>query len=266
MKGDFYTIGQMATATGLSVKALRFYEGIGILAPHHIDPETRYRYYSRAQLMRLDIIKAARSMGMSLKELEPVLREKDDTAILDALARQGELVSKRIEELKRTAASIEAARAAVAQSLSMVTERGVYVRELPERRFVSSKIGASPSVESVALGYTSLERTIRERRLINTYETGILLAADAQGAFQASALFATVEIAADSDPRDLSALPCGSYFCVRYDEKSAASQQAKLMAHVRRRKLNPLLMLQADLLSDLLLEDVAKVELQVLVS
>jgi len=266
MKGKLFTIGELARIMGMTVKALRFYERIGLLEPHYIDPRTKYRYYSSAQLMRLDIIKAARSMGMSMKEINHVLGEKDGQALISSLAKQGERVAEKIEELRRMAASIEAARAAIADSLSSVGERGVYVKIIPERRIVSVKIGLSPSVEEVAVGYSVLNRLIGERKLVNRYETGILLTPDEESRFQASQVINTVGIAADSDPSGLSSLPAGSYLCVRYDEKSAVAQQAKLRAYMRRRKVKPALMLQADALSDLLSPEAAQVELQVAAS
>jgi MerR family transcriptional regulator, activator of bmr gene len=266
MEGNLLTIGKMATATGMSVKALRFYERIGLLEPRAVDPRTRYRYYSIEQWMRLDIIKAARSMGMSLKELTPILQENGGKALAASLARQGERVAEKIKELQRTAASIDAARAAIADSLYAASERGVYVRDIPERRIVSRKISASPSVEEAAVGYSALVRAIGELRLVNKYETGILLAPDDESRFHASEVFNSVEAAPDSDPQRLSILPAGRYICVHYDGKNAVTQQARLWAHLRRRRLEPVMILQVDMLNDLLSMGAAQAELQVLAS
>jgi DNA-binding transcriptional MerR regulator len=38
------SIGEMARASGLTVSALRFYDGAGVLVPAFVDPETGYRW------------------------------------------------------------------------------------------------------------------------------------------------------------------------------------------------------------------------------
>jgi len=38
-------IGEVARASGLSVSALRFYDGAGVLVPAEVDPATGYRRY-----------------------------------------------------------------------------------------------------------------------------------------------------------------------------------------------------------------------------
>ena len=43
------TIGEFALSTGVSVKALRFYDDRGLLTPAEVDPHSGYRRYSAAQ-------------------------------------------------------------------------------------------------------------------------------------------------------------------------------------------------------------------------
>ncbi|MBE0975558.1 MerR family DNA-binding transcriptional regulator, partial [Escherichia coli] len=40
------TVGEFALATGLSVKALRFYDERGLLAPADVDVDSGYRRYA----------------------------------------------------------------------------------------------------------------------------------------------------------------------------------------------------------------------------
>jgi DNA-binding transcriptional MerR regulator len=44
------SIGEMARDSGLSVSALRFYDGAGVLAPAWTDPQTGYRWYDDGQV------------------------------------------------------------------------------------------------------------------------------------------------------------------------------------------------------------------------
>lgn len=56
------TIGRFADASGLTVKALRHYDAIGLLAPAHVDPDTGYRYYDTAQVEEAVAIRRLRAL------------------------------------------------------------------------------------------------------------------------------------------------------------------------------------------------------------
>ena len=47
-------IGEFSKLSQLTVKALRFYEREGILAPSEVDPHTGYRLYTTSQLMEAE--------------------------------------------------------------------------------------------------------------------------------------------------------------------------------------------------------------------
>jgi MerR family transcriptional regulator, activator of bmr gene len=264
MKGDLFLIGEIAALSGISAKALRFYERLGLVAPHFIDPQTKYRYYSRAQLVRLDIIRASRSMGLGLKEIKAILEAKDGEALLGLLETQKKSAAEKIRELQRTVLSIDSAKAAIAESLSPIGERGVFVKDMPERLLISRMIGSVPSLKDVAIEYAKLERTIKERKLVHRYETGIMLAPDENSGFRPSAVFIVVGAEEDSDSAGLSIIPAGRFFCVRYAEANAVARQAKLNAYLRRKGLEPVLILQSDMLSDLFSFGSGQAELQVL--
>lgn len=78
------TIGQFARATGLTAKALRFYDEKGLLVPQDVDPGTAYRRYGTAQLRRAAVIKVLRQMGMSLAQVAEVVDNPDRSTDLIA--------------------------------------------------------------------------------------------------------------------------------------------------------------------------------------
>ena len=53
-------IGEMARASGLSVSALRFYDGAGVLVPAEVDPDTGYRRYADDQLRAARLVASLR--------------------------------------------------------------------------------------------------------------------------------------------------------------------------------------------------------------
>lgn len=85
MESELYSIGQMARASGLTVSALRFYAGEGILVPAFVDPETGYRWYGQAQVLPARLVAGLRRVGMPLAEIALVLGQRSDPAAVRRL-------------------------------------------------------------------------------------------------------------------------------------------------------------------------------------
>ncbi len=66
------TIGAFARAAGLTPKALRLYDELGLLPPAAVDPESGYRLYDPAQLERAQLIARLRRIGMPLADIRAV--------------------------------------------------------------------------------------------------------------------------------------------------------------------------------------------------
>lgn len=60
-------IGEVATRTGVSVDALRFYEEKGLIKPQRA--ANGYRFYPEQTLQLVGYIKLAQQLGFSLKEI-----------------------------------------------------------------------------------------------------------------------------------------------------------------------------------------------------
>jgi DNA-binding transcriptional MerR regulator len=68
-------IGDFSKLSQVSVKALRFYDEIGLLKPTYVDHGTGYRYYAPNLLSRLNRILIFKELGFSLEEISLLLRE-----------------------------------------------------------------------------------------------------------------------------------------------------------------------------------------------
>ncbi|HUN33351.1 MAG TPA: MerR family transcriptional regulator [Trebonia sp.] len=66
------TSGEFAQASGLSRKALRLYDELGLLAPVRVDPQSGYRFYSPAQLEPARLVAWLRRLGMPLAAIRSV--------------------------------------------------------------------------------------------------------------------------------------------------------------------------------------------------
>lgn len=71
-----YTVKQMARLSGVSVRALHHYDAIGLLRPRAVGGNG-YRYYDRADLLRLQQILFHRALETPLKEIRAALDDPD---------------------------------------------------------------------------------------------------------------------------------------------------------------------------------------------
>lgn len=70
---ELLTIGAFARQARLSPKALRLYDGLGLLSPAAVDAESGYRYYHPAQLDRARLVSQLRKVGMPLARIGEVI-------------------------------------------------------------------------------------------------------------------------------------------------------------------------------------------------
>jgi DNA-binding transcriptional MerR regulator len=73
-------IGRFARLTGLTVKALRHYDELGLLRPAGVDPESGYRSYEPEQAERAVTIRMLRQLEVPLDDIARVL-DSDDPAL-----------------------------------------------------------------------------------------------------------------------------------------------------------------------------------------
>jgi DNA-binding transcriptional MerR regulator len=72
-----WSIAEVARMSGVSSRALRHYDEIGLLPPAHIGANG-YRYYEQAQLLRLQQILLLRELGMGLADIAEILDSQLD--------------------------------------------------------------------------------------------------------------------------------------------------------------------------------------------
>ena len=73
-----FRIGDFSRLSLVSVKALRYYDELGLLKPARVDEFTGYRYYAASQLTRLNRVLALKDMGLSLEQIA-LLLDKEPT-------------------------------------------------------------------------------------------------------------------------------------------------------------------------------------------
>jgi DNA-binding transcriptional MerR regulator/effector-binding domain-containing protein len=137
------SIGSFSRISGLTVKALRHYDEIGLLEPARVDESTGYRYYGLEQARAAEAIRRLRSLELPLDEIrgllgadEAVLRER--LAVHRARLEGRAVETKRIlDELDRI---IDGREKLVPDSTQLAPK--LEVKEVPGRRvaFVAERV------------------------------------------------------------------------------------------------------------------------------
>jgi len=136
------TIGRFAQLARLSVKQLRRYDELGLLAPARVDPETGYRFYHPRQARTAVTIALLRELDVPLATIRDLLVAGGDEAA-------GLLAGER----ERREAELDRARRAVAALGALTADGGLpdvaaAVRALPPRRL--AVVHARADAESLA--------------------------------------------------------------------------------------------------------------------
>jgi DNA-binding transcriptional MerR regulator len=102
------SIGVFSRITFVSVKALRHYDEIGLLAPAWVDSDSGYRYYSAAQVPVAQVIRRLRDLGMPLEQIAAVVHARDVDTRNAAIAAHLRRMEDQLEETRATVASLRA--------------------------------------------------------------------------------------------------------------------------------------------------------------
>ncbi|WP_381555184.1 MerR family transcriptional regulator [Streptomyces eurythermus] len=116
-----FTIGELAGATGLSVRTIRFWSDEGVLTPV-TRSSAGYRLYDAASAARLELIRTLRELGLGLDEVRTVLA--GERTVAEVAATHVAALDARIRALKVTRAvlSTVARRGAEAEEMTLVNK------------------------------------------------------------------------------------------------------------------------------------------------
>ena len=109
------TVGELSRRTGLSIKAIRRYESLGLIYSAGRS-ESNYRLFDQSALWCARVIERLRSLGLTIKEIQQLAREYEqgeqavDTTLDALLARSERRTEAQIERLRSLRSRIRAYR------------------------------------------------------------------------------------------------------------------------------------------------------------
>ncbi|WNV77870.1 MerR family transcriptional regulator [Geodermatophilus sp. DSM 44513] len=107
----------MARESGLSVSALRFYDGAGVLMPARVDPQSSYRFYGDDQVVTARLIARLRRVGLPLADIRRVLEHRREPSVVEEVL--GAHLARLEDGLADARCELSAARALLDQEKSV---------------------------------------------------------------------------------------------------------------------------------------------------
>lgn len=143
-----FRIGEFSRIARVSARLLRYYDELGLLRPGVVDSSTGYRYYTSAQLLRLNRILVLKDLGLTLEQIGGVI---DQEASADQLRAMLEV--RRVDAERAMADEAGRLRQIEARIAQLDTGAGsdlddVLIRAEPARRIVSVRDTVGSFVEA----------------------------------------------------------------------------------------------------------------------
>lgn len=133
-----YRIGNFSTMTALSVKALRYYDEIGLLKPVKVDEENGYRWYDESSYQTAITIRTLKNFEFSIQEMleaVPQIKDRDDLAAY--LLDKHQQISVRMAAARNLQKQIESQVAQLKEDYIMSRVENIQVKDMPALQIAS---------------------------------------------------------------------------------------------------------------------------------
>lgn len=161
-----FKIGEFSKLSLVSVKALRYYDELGLLKPERVDMFTGYRYYSAQQLSRLNRILALKDMGLSLEQVAQLLDQDLTPDQIRGMLRLKQVeLRQQLQEGQDRLVRIEAWLEAFNQEVTMPAYDVILKKVAP--LWVAQIRGKAPTMEKIGLTLDVLFDRVMEYITLN---------------------------------------------------------------------------------------------------
>jgi DNA-binding transcriptional MerR regulator len=157
-------IGDFARLARVSVRALRLYEEKGLLAPAHVDPHSRYRYYDFQQLATLERLLLLKDVGFPLASIRTLLQVAPPE-LRDAMARHRAAIRRQLREQEALLARVTALEAWLDSKREDALDGVVRTKSYPPVRALCLRSRVAPGSDAIAKLFDAAERRARRSRI-----------------------------------------------------------------------------------------------------
>lgn len=226
---NLFSIGSAAKIVNMTIETLRHYDRIGLVKPSFKNKDTKYRYYTKEDIVLLNTVHALQQMDLPLQEIKKILEYDDLECIIDILKKAETKADEKISSLKYSKSKIQLAIGDFEKKLAnMQNNQTFFIKEYPKRIIMLSDTLKHPTLDNL-WNYLKhfYDHIPIEKRDFYTFE-------DLAGIYSengTSRLFATCIRYIDTP--ELKTLPSGKYLCVNCTEENRLTTLKRLLEEAK---------------------------------
>ena len=226
-----FRIGDFSNLSQVSIKALRFYDEVGLLKPTFVDGATGYRYYSANLLLRLNRILVFKELGFSLDEIASLLQDNlNPGQVRQALRNKRIDLSRRIAKEQARLVQVESWLMQIEREASRVPDYEITIRELVPQWVASLRDRLSSYDEASAL-FTELNRYLKRHNANGRHAARWHVCAGQGDSIDCEALVLLSRPVPESKRIAVYELPAGANACVIHEGTDETIPEAYVAAH-----------------------------------
>lgn len=221
---EYFSIGEAAKIAQVTSETLRHYDRIGLVSPSMKNEKNNYRYYTSADLLRVNTVRVLQQLDIPLREIKEVLADEDLHKVVAYLAAAEKKAEQKITMLQASQRKIQTVKEEyLAKAYRQQKDNGVFIQEFSQRAMLLSDNLEFPTLNNLwndlAHFYEMLtplqQKGFEFEDVVGIYST------------QEQNQFFTLCRQYPENP-NLKILPAGQYLCANCNKEQRASVLAEV--------------------------------------
>lgn len=245
MEENYYSIGEVAKLTNISIQTLRYYDQIDLFKPSYVDPDTNYRYYKDSQFYYLDMIKSLKYIGVSLDEIKAAQAFTPEQ-LLAFLQEQEQVIEQRMSRLQEIQQTLYKTKIQMQEQLAIDVMDTVYIKSEEASRVLSIRTDNLTPTDIPNVYYSSLIKTLETENSFLSSRYGCIYPLkryekieDLLYNYIFTPLLTDRYITHLTNGMEVQTLPAGRFVCIAFIYSSEAyfTQYQKLYNYIEEKQL-----------------------------
>ncbi|TCJ78005.1 UNVERIFIED_ORG: MerR family transcriptional regulator [Bacillus cereus] len=131
-----FKIGDFSKLSSISIRMLRHYDKVELLQPVKINEQSRYRYYSAAQLKKVNQIQMLKDMGFNIATIKEIVASDNMEVIKSQFKNRSAQIKVEMDDLQKQLRLLEDSMKTMREDVVEMTYH-VSIKEIPERNVAS---------------------------------------------------------------------------------------------------------------------------------
>ncbi len=227
---NYLSIGDVSRISGVGIKALRYYDKMGVFTPAYVNPESGYRYYRHEQLMQLDLVLLCLEAGVSLSTMRQYILPDGSIEAQGLFSLCLSHAQKKIANLTRKAGHLAYGLKLMDEYYNHESSSGICLKHFPQRQiFVVNRNELNQQHDTPTLQWEQINVLAAQENVDITYPCGSIHIKCSHS--DEKYLFMEAHSSSGDNPH-LRCLTAGTYRCLRTYDCSSQDELRLFYGHI----------------------------------